>query len=169
LAVALRAAGVATAMHNMESDRETEQNEIPELEVLYAYRDAKARLRALHDLLGEVYIREEEIDNIAFEAMTAMASNQLQKVAWCTRSFIFSERLFPSGLDARQSRSDIGNQRPNFKASGAWRVNQLRIQMAFNWLFLRISSLSVRRGLIPTLTNTSLSLRVPFKFVEAAF
>jgi hypothetical protein len=67
---------------------------IPELSILFDYRDAKARALAINELGGSS-IAEEQIDEIATRAWQPdFSSHERGELAWLAKEYIFSERLF---------------------------------------------------------------------------
>jgi hypothetical protein len=93
-----------TVDHQGEDD-----NWIPELEILYAYHDAKARLRAFLEMdLSEGLKLDATLDEIAFAARDRHGTLESSKLEWLFREYIFNERLFLWGQerapDARATR-----------------------------------------------------------------
>jgi hypothetical protein len=85
-------------------DEQSEEHEsIPELELLYEYRDAKARLRALSEI-NATYIQDEQIDQIAYHFPKRHFSPEREKIEWLAREYIFNERLFSWSKTSKRER-----------------------------------------------------------------
>jgi hypothetical protein len=75
------------------SGRDEDENSFPELDVLYTYRDAKARLAALRELNANS-VREEQVDSIADEVLRMSPSREGGALEWLSTQYIFNEHLF---------------------------------------------------------------------------
>jgi len=73
-------------LENLAVEQSEEHESIPELELVYEYRDAKARLRALSEI-NATYIQEEQIDRIAFDFPKRHFSPEREKIEWLTREY----------------------------------------------------------------------------------
>jgi hypothetical protein len=94
--------GLNQLLAEPEGKREADEDSIPGLEVIFEYRDAKARFRALSEL-GEISIREGEIDQTVSRASERYFSSEREKITWLAKEYIFHERLF-SWMDSRRER-----------------------------------------------------------------
>jgi len=84
------------APHYAKSRCQSDESEaFPELEIIYAYRDAKARLFALRELDAISIKESQQIDSIARGLLQGFRGEQQAKIAWLAREYIFNERLFP--------------------------------------------------------------------------
>jgi hypothetical protein len=98
--------GLTPSADSSERDHVDEENSIPELEILYAYHDAKVRLRALLEMDAPSFVRNETIDQIAFSATERYQTLDKTKLEWLFREYIFNERLF------LWSQSETSSSRP---------------------------------------------------------
>jgi hypothetical protein len=74
---------------------EEDENWVPELEIIYAYHEAKVRLRALSEMDWPATLNQDGIiDQIAFSARQRYRILEEKKLEWLSREFIFNERLF---------------------------------------------------------------------------
>jgi hypothetical protein len=75
------------------SEQTKYEDTIPQLDVLYAYRDAKARLVALREL-DAISIREESVDMLAYDVSRRTPIPDREALAWMAKEYIFNECLY---------------------------------------------------------------------------
>jgi hypothetical protein len=80
-------------LHEEPTTDQAEEESIKELEVIYAYRDAKARLAALREWIRDT-IYEQQIDSIAYDAARKWSLPQRGALEWFAKEYIFNERLY---------------------------------------------------------------------------